>query len=168
MQTSYGQFWNYSFLKICFLYQQTPLHLAVSKGRDFTAKRLFNKGAVISIKDKDGVSALHEYSWLEVEYQDCEVITICTSHNELAMTQKSSNLAQASMNNLVVATIPGRKLLIVASMDMINYRKRSQLIKLMFTLALESWLCKDWRPRESVFPAVKIDMKKLCNTMAIW
>ena len=39
-----------------FVYQQSPLHIAAREGHDFTAKRLFKKGADISIKDKAGVS----------------------------------------------------------------------------------------------------------------
>ena len=39
-----------------FLNQWTPLHVAASKGRDYTVKYLVKKGADISIKDKAGVS----------------------------------------------------------------------------------------------------------------
>ena len=46
-----------SSLKVApFLNQRTPLHVAASKGRDYTVEYLINKGANISIKDKAGVS----------------------------------------------------------------------------------------------------------------
>ena len=46
------------FLKSLFLFlnQRTPLHVAASKGRDYTVECLVKKGADISIKDKAGVS----------------------------------------------------------------------------------------------------------------
>ena len=36
-------------------YQQTPLHVAASNGRDYTAECLVKKGADINMKDKTGV-----------------------------------------------------------------------------------------------------------------
>ena len=41
---------------VTFSYQQTPLHVAVSKGRDYTVEYLVEKGADMDIKDKNGVS----------------------------------------------------------------------------------------------------------------
>ena len=41
---------------LLFLNQQTPLHVAASKGHDYTVECLVKKGADISIKDKAGVS----------------------------------------------------------------------------------------------------------------
>ena len=38
-----------------FLNQRTPLHVAASKGHDYTVECLVEKGANINIKDKDGV-----------------------------------------------------------------------------------------------------------------
>ena len=39
-----------------FVNQRTPLHIAASKGRDYTVEHLVQKEAAdISIKDKDGV-----------------------------------------------------------------------------------------------------------------
>ena len=38
-----------------YLLQRTPLHVAASKGHDYTVKLLVEKGAGISIKDKTGV-----------------------------------------------------------------------------------------------------------------
>ena len=35
--------------------QRTPLHVAASKGRDYTVEHLVRKGADMHIKDKDGV-----------------------------------------------------------------------------------------------------------------
>ena len=40
----------------CFIYQWTPLHVAASKGRDYTVECLVKKGANVNIKDKTGVS----------------------------------------------------------------------------------------------------------------
>ena len=40
----------------CFLYQCTPLHVAASKGRDYTVKWLVKKRADMNIKDNNGVS----------------------------------------------------------------------------------------------------------------
>ena len=37
------------------LYQQTALHIAARKGRDYTVKCLVEQGANIIIRDKDGV-----------------------------------------------------------------------------------------------------------------
>ena len=42
---------------VTFSYQQTPLHVAASKGRDYTVKCLVKKGADTNIKDRNGVSA---------------------------------------------------------------------------------------------------------------
>ena len=39
-----------------FFYQQTPLHVAASKGRDYTVECLVKNGADMNIKDKKGVS----------------------------------------------------------------------------------------------------------------
>ena len=41
---------------VTFSYQQTPLHIAASNGRDYTVECLVKKGADIYIKDKTGVS----------------------------------------------------------------------------------------------------------------
>ena len=41
---------------VTFSYQKTPLHIAASKGRDYTVECLVKKGADINIKDKTGVS----------------------------------------------------------------------------------------------------------------
>ena len=38
-----------------FSYQQTPLHVAASKGCDYTVEHLVKKGADMNIKDKKGV-----------------------------------------------------------------------------------------------------------------
>ena len=46
-----------------FSYQQTPLHVAASKGRDYTVENLVKKGADMNIKDKNGVSE-KLYLWL--------------------------------------------------------------------------------------------------------
>ena len=40
---------------VTFSYQQTPLHVAVSKGRDYTVECLVKKEADVNIKDKTGV-----------------------------------------------------------------------------------------------------------------
>ena len=40
---------------VTFSYQQTPLHVAASKSRDYTVEWLVKKGADINIKDKTGV-----------------------------------------------------------------------------------------------------------------
>ena len=42
-------------LLVTFSYQQTPLHVAASNGRDYTVECLVKKGAYINIKDKNGV-----------------------------------------------------------------------------------------------------------------
>ena len=39
-----------------FSYQQTPLHVAASKGRDYSVECLVNKEADMNIQDKKGVS----------------------------------------------------------------------------------------------------------------
>ena len=44
------------FKYFCLLYQCTPLHVAASKGRDYTVKWLVHKGADMDIKDNNGVS----------------------------------------------------------------------------------------------------------------
>ena len=57
--------WKY-FLQINFVtfsYQQTPLHVAASKGHDYTVEYLVKKGADMDIKDKKGVSE-KLYLWL--------------------------------------------------------------------------------------------------------
>ena len=41
---------------VTFFYQPTPLHVAASKGRDYTVECLVKKGADMDTKDKDGVS----------------------------------------------------------------------------------------------------------------
>ena len=43
-------------LLVTFSYQQTPLHVAASNGRDYTVEWLVKKGADVNIKDKRGVS----------------------------------------------------------------------------------------------------------------
>ena len=46
-----------TFLKfVIFSYQQTPLHVAASKGHDYTVEYLVKKRANMNIKDKKGVS----------------------------------------------------------------------------------------------------------------
>ena len=40
---------------VTFSYQKTPLHVAASKGRDYTVECLVKKGADINIKNKTGV-----------------------------------------------------------------------------------------------------------------
>ena len=40
---------------VTFSYQRTPLHVAASKGRDYTVKCLVKKGADMDIKDNKGV-----------------------------------------------------------------------------------------------------------------
>ena len=53
-----------TFLKfVTFSYQQTPLHVAASKGRDYTVEMLVKEGADMNIKDKEGVSE-KLYLWL--------------------------------------------------------------------------------------------------------
>ena len=47
---------NTSLNRVTFSYQQTPLHVAASKGRDYTVECLVKKGAHMNIKDKKGVS----------------------------------------------------------------------------------------------------------------
>ena len=47
--------------KFIFSYQQTPLHIAASKGRDYTVEFLLEKGADKNIKDKEGVSENYTY-----------------------------------------------------------------------------------------------------------
>ena len=42
-------------LLVTFSYQRTPLHVAASKGRDYTVECLVKKGADMNIKDKFGV-----------------------------------------------------------------------------------------------------------------
>ena len=46
---------NLEWLSVSFSYQQTPLHVAASNGRDYTVECLVKKGADINIKDKTGV-----------------------------------------------------------------------------------------------------------------
>ena len=46
----------YLLLLIHFLYQQTPLHIAVREGQEYTVKSLVAKGANVSIRDNYGVS----------------------------------------------------------------------------------------------------------------
>ena len=41
---------------VSFFYQWTPLHVAASKGRDYTVESLVKRGYDINIKDKKGVS----------------------------------------------------------------------------------------------------------------
>jgi len=48
---------------LTFSYQQTPLHVAASKGRDYTVECLVKKGANMNTKDKRGVSE-KLYHWL--------------------------------------------------------------------------------------------------------
>ena len=40
---------------VTFSYQHTPLHIAVSNGRDYTVECLVKKKADINVKDKTGV-----------------------------------------------------------------------------------------------------------------
>ena len=47
---------NTSLKFVIFSSQQTPLHVAVSKGRDYMVEYLVEKGADMNIKDKNGVS----------------------------------------------------------------------------------------------------------------
>ena len=47
---------NTSLKFVTFFCQQTPLHVAVSKGRDYMVEYLVEKGADMNIKDKNGVS----------------------------------------------------------------------------------------------------------------
>ena len=47
---------NTSLKFVTFSYQQTPLHLAASKGREYTVEWLVKKRANKNIKDKKGVS----------------------------------------------------------------------------------------------------------------
>ena len=53
--------------RITFSYQQTPLHVATSKGRDYTVEYLVKKGADKNIKDKNGVN-VKLYLWLQFSY----------------------------------------------------------------------------------------------------
>jgi len=46
---------NTSLKSVTFSYQQTALHVAASKGHDYTVECLVKKGAAINIKDKKGV-----------------------------------------------------------------------------------------------------------------
>ena len=49
-------------LSLCLSFcQQTALHIAASKGRDYTVKCLVKQGANISIKDRTGVSVFTDY-----------------------------------------------------------------------------------------------------------
>ena len=41
---------------VTFSYQQTPLHVAARKGRDYTVECIVKKGADMNIRDKNGVS----------------------------------------------------------------------------------------------------------------
>ena len=50
---------------LLFSYQQTPLHVAASKGHDYTVECLVNKRADMNIKDKKGVSE-KLYLWFVV------------------------------------------------------------------------------------------------------
>ena len=51
-----------------FFYQQTPLHIAASTGRDYTVECLVKERADISIKDKAGVSVtMHMIDYTEVD-----------------------------------------------------------------------------------------------------
>ena len=47
---------NTSLKFVTFSYQQTPLHVAASKGRDYTVEYLVKKAADMNIKDKKGVT----------------------------------------------------------------------------------------------------------------
>ena len=44
-----------SFIFVTFSYQRTPLHVAASKGHDYTVEWLVKKGADMNTKDKTGV-----------------------------------------------------------------------------------------------------------------
>ena len=48
---------------LTFSYQQTPLHVAASRGRDYTVECLVRKGADKNMKDKNGVN-VKLYLWL--------------------------------------------------------------------------------------------------------
>ena len=54
---------NTSLKFVTFSYQQTPLHVAASKGYDNTVEWLVKEGADMDIKDKKGVSE-NLYLWL--------------------------------------------------------------------------------------------------------
>ena len=43
-----------------FFVQQTPLHIAVREGQEYTVKSLVENGANVNSKDKDGVSDIRE------------------------------------------------------------------------------------------------------------
>ena len=47
---------NTSLEFVTFSYQQTPLHVAASKGSDYTVEMLVKERADMDIKDKKGVS----------------------------------------------------------------------------------------------------------------
>ena len=49
---NYGTYLN----SVTFSYQQTPLHVAASKGCDYTVECLVEREADMSIKNKNGVS----------------------------------------------------------------------------------------------------------------
>ena len=67
---------------VTFSYQQTPLHVAASKGRDYTVECLVEKGADMNIKDKNGAS-VKQYFWsyfcsadLSFEYKTVNLIIL--------------------------------------------------------------------------------------------
>ena len=47
---------NTSLKFVSISYQKTPLHVAASKGHDYTMEYLVKKGADMNIKDEKGVS----------------------------------------------------------------------------------------------------------------
>ena len=47
---------NTSFKPVTFSYQQTPLHVAASRGHDCTVEYLVEKGDDMNVKDTKGVS----------------------------------------------------------------------------------------------------------------
>ena len=51
------------------LYQRTPLHVAAKEGRDYTVEILVKKGAITTIRDKDGVSLHYRWSRLALLIQ---------------------------------------------------------------------------------------------------
>ena len=56
MQINFESYWLCIMHFLIFFNQRTPLHVAASKGRDYTVERLVKKEANISIKDMDGVN----------------------------------------------------------------------------------------------------------------
>ena len=59
------------------LYQQTALHIAASRGHDFTVKRLVEQGANTIIRDRDGVSVTMIEVLFYMDHNQDPVLTIC-------------------------------------------------------------------------------------------